>query len=108
MAKGKRVKSDALRKAVALRAVYRKWLMLFIGALALSLAVLGVYWLLVIQMVIDSSSLDMLPWALALVAAGVIGILGNKFSRAHREYEAFLDSHGMGEFDVKEFIKNNR
>lgn len=82
--------------------------MLFLGVLALCLVVLGVYWLLVIQGIVDSASLDMLPWALALVAAGVVGVLGNKFSKAHREYEAYLDMHEISGFDVTEFIKHDK
>lgn len=106
MGKGK--KPSVLRKAAALRAHYRRWLTIFLCVLAACLVVLGIYWLLVIQGIVDSASLEMLPWALALVAAGVVGVLGNRFSKAHREYEAFLDMHGISNHDVMKFIKHDK
>lgn len=101
MGKGK--KPSVMRKAAGLRAQYRKKLMVFLVVLAVCLAILLVYWFFVANAIYQNES--MLPWALALVAAGVIGVLGNKFSKAHREYEAFLDDHGISNFDVVQFIK---
>lgn len=105
VAKKGRSKPSVLKKAASLRAVYRKWLFWFLGVLALCLVIFAIYFALVSTGTYQNYT--MLPWFLALVAAGGIGILGNKFSKAHREYEAFLEDHDMHNSDVVEFLKSN-
>lgn len=105
----KKKKPSALKQAAMLRARYRTWLFrMFIG-LAICIVMLAIYCALNINgMLVSVDNLGIIPWLAALVAAGVIGYFGNRFSKTHREYEAFLDVHGLTSYEVNEFVKNNQ
>lgn len=102
---GKKKKPSAMKRAIELRAQYRTWLFRMIVGLVICAVVLVVYWFLSVNAIL--TDVGLIPWLAALVAAGVIGFFSNRFSKAHREYEAFLDTQNLTDFDVREYLKSN-
>lgn len=102
---GKKKKPSAMKKAVELRARYRTWLFRMFVGLAVCAVILVIYWFLMTNGILHD--VGIVPWLAAIVAAGVIGFFSNRFSKSHREYEAFLDMQGLTDFDVKEYLKSN-
>lgn len=105
MAKYKNHKSSIMREAANKRAEYRKWLIRLIVGLAICLVAIGVYYLMVINYVIENA--PGVTWILAAIAAIFLGWFGNKFSKANRAYNAYLTEHGLTNDDVVGFIKSN-
>lgn len=88
-----------------MRAEYRKWLMRLAVGLAICLIAIGVYYVLVINLVIENQ--PGITWILAAIAAIFLGWFGNKFSKTRRAYEGFLAERGLTNEDVVEFLRTN-
>ena len=99
-------KPSALQSAAMLRAEYRKWLAFFAIGLAICIIAIFVYMYLVTTMVLQNTGI--IPWVLAVIAAGLIGWFGNKFSKAHRAYKATLDRAGLTDYDVSEYARSKK
>lgn len=105
VAKGKTHKLSVMREASNLRAAYRKWLIRLIVGVTICLVAIFVYYLLVINYVIENQ--PGLTWILAAIAAVFLGIFGNKFSKSHRIYDNYITDRGITDGEVKEFIREN-
>lgn len=92
-----------MREAANRRAEYRKWLIRLVVGLAICLVAIGVYYLLVINYVIENA--PGVTWILAAIAAIFLGWFGNKFSKTHRAYNGYLVDHGLTNEDVVNFLK---
>lgn len=106
MGKSKKHKSGTLQTAAKMRAEYRRWLILLaIGIVVCVIAVFAYMSFVTLEM---SASMGIMPWVTALFAAAVLGWFGNRFSRAHRAYEEFIERHGLSSSDVKSFIEGSK
>lgn len=104
MGKNKTHKPSVLREAANRRAEYRKWLIRLVVGLAICLAAIGVYYLMVVNYVIENA--PGVTWILAAIAAIFLGWFGNKFSKTHRAYDSYLVDHGLTNDEVVSFVKN--
>jgi len=104
VAKYKNHKTSVMREAANRRAEYRKWLIRLAVGLAICLVAIGVYYLMVLNYVIENA--PGVTWIAAAVAAAIVGWFGNRFSKTHRAYNGYLAEHGLTNEDVVEFAKN--
>lgn len=104
MAKSKAPKKGILQTAAQKRAEYQKWLYLLIAGVAVCVVVIFVYMFLVTSGTFQIEGI--LPWLVALVAAGFLGWFGNKFSKLYRSYTEFLEARKITNDDVKEYLKS--
>lgn len=105
MGKSKTQKPSIMREAANKRAEYRKWLIRLVVGLVICLAAIAVYYLLVINYVIENA--PGITWILAAIAAIFLGWFGNKFSKTHRAYTGYLAERGLTNEDVVKFLKTN-
>lgn len=105
MAKGKTQKLNVMRTAANMRAEYRKWLTLLIVGLVVCIAAIGIYYVLVSSYILENQ--PGVTWILAAIAAILLGWFGNKFSKTHRAYEAYISQRKITTEDVKEFLRTN-
>lgn len=106
MGKNKARKPSALRSAAVQRAAYRKWLaFLAIGILICVIAIF-VYMYLATSGILHDTGI--IPWVVAVIAAGILGTISNKFSKTRRAYEDILSRFGLTDDDVREFVNDEK
>ena len=106
MGKKKGRKPSALRSAAEQRSIYRKWLMLLAIGIVICVIAVFVYMYLSTSGALHDTGI--VPWVVAVIAAGVLGTFSNKFSKTRRAYEETLERYGLSDEDVRNFVNTSK